>query len=187
MGHSDVFWGEIAPCDHLLQFYDSDNVLLDTLQGFIYGGLQAGESAIVIATPSHLDQLEARLEAMGVNLPAALADDQYIPLNAEETLARFMVNDWPDEERFAKAVNEILSRARGNGRKVRAFGEMVAILWANGLSGATVRLEHLWNKLCHSDGFSLFCAYPKIGITKKDAAQAISDICAAHSRIIGHS
>lgn len=183
--NADMFWGEIAPCDHLLQFYENDRVLLDTLQSFIAGGLQAGESAVVIATPEHLDELENRLEKLGLDLPGALADDQYIPLNAEATLARFMVNGWPDDAKFAEVVTEILTRAGGQGRRVRAFGEMVAILWAKGQVAATVRLENLWNKLCHAEGFSLFCAYPKSGITK-DTSLSMHEICEAHSRVIGN-
>jgi len=66
---------------------------------------------------------------------------------------------------------------------VRAFGEMVAILWAQGNSGATVRLEHLWQDLCQEQNLALFCAYPRCGFTL-DSAQSIEDICAAHSRVI---
>lgn len=180
---TDVFWGEIAPCEHLLQFYENDGVLLDTLAGFVGGGLRAGESAIVIATPQHLDDLEARLETAGLDLPAALSEDWYIPLDAEQTLSKFIRNGLPDDELFEEVVTEVLERARRGGRRVRAFGEMVALLWARGDVAATVRLEHLWNKQCHAEGFSLFCAYPKVGVTQS-ASESMSEICAAHSRFI---
>ena len=58
---SQVFWGEIAPCEHIAQFYENDGVLIDTLTGFVAGGLERGESTIVIATPDHLRSLEERL------------------------------------------------------------------------------------------------------------------------------
>ena len=35
-----VFWGEIAPWEHIAQFYEHDGVLLDSLVGFIGGGLR---------------------------------------------------------------------------------------------------------------------------------------------------
>jgi hypothetical protein len=66
---------------------------------------------------------------------------------------------------------------------VRAFGEMVAILWQQGHNGATVQLENLWNQLHGKNDFSLFCAYPKIGFTQ-NAAESIQKICACHSRVI---
>ena len=58
-----VFWGEIAPCEHIAQFYEHDGVLLDTLAGFVGGGLKQGEGVIVLATAEHLKALEQRLEA----------------------------------------------------------------------------------------------------------------------------
>jgi hypothetical protein len=156
------------------------------LAGFVAGGLRAGEATIVIATPEHLHQLEDRLEATGLDLSAALFDDRYIPLDAEQTLERFMCNGWPDAELFNAVVTEILVRAKGDGRRVRAFGEMVALMWDRGQAAATVRLEHLWNKLCHRDGFSLFCAYPKTGVTR-EYVESMGEICMAHSRLVAGS
>ena len=66
--HNPVFWGEIAPCEHIAQFYEHDGVLLDTLAGFVGGGLKQGEGVIVLATGEHLKALDQRLEASGINL-----------------------------------------------------------------------------------------------------------------------
>src|ERR1700680_2295630 len=93
----EVFWGEIAPCDHIAQFYENDGVLLDTLAGFIGGGLKAVESTIGIATADTLEALEQRLEAAGVDVATARSQDQYIAVLGEEALARFMVRQWPDD------------------------------------------------------------------------------------------
>jgi hypothetical protein len=180
---ANVFWGEIAPCEHIAQFYEHDGVLLDTLMGFVGGGLKAGDSAIIIATAEHLGALEKRMIATGVDLTTARMKDQYITLEAGQALARFMVTGWPDDQLFTDLVTELITRARGNGRRVRAFGEMVALLWARGDTAATIRLEYLWHQLCKSQAFSLFCAYPKTGFTE-DPSKSIDQICAAHSRII---
>jgi hypothetical protein len=61
-----------------------------------------------------------------------LSRSKYIPLDAREVLSKFMVNDWPDENLFNQVINEVIVKAKGNNRNVRAFGEMVAILWAKG-------------------------------------------------------
>ncbi|UUZ48116.1 hypothetical protein LP420_35145 [Massilia sp. B-10] len=44
---------------------------------------------------------------------------------------------------------------------------MVALLWANGEREATIRLEHLWARLCKSDEFDLFCAYPRARASRR--------------------
>ena len=60
---------------------------------------------------------------------------------------------------------------------------MVAVLWANGNNGATVRLEHLWKRLCEDEKLSLFCAYPKSGFTR-DAKTSLQEIFDLHSRVM---
>lgn len=180
---ADVFWGEISPCEHLVQIYQDEDVFLDSLEGFVAGGIVAGDGVVVIATPPHLEALNTRLQSRNIDVESAIRDDQYIALDAEETLAKFMVMGWPDEDFFRALVHDILLRAKGSNRRVRAFGEMVALLWARGNTGATVHLEHLWHRLCHEQSFSLFCAYPKIGFTR-DASASIKEICDAHSRVI---
>jgi hypothetical protein len=149
----------------------------------VAGGLLAGDAALVIATEGHRTALEQRLRESGVDIEAALARDQYLALDADESLSRFMVGDWPDDVLFKKFVGDLLGRLRRNGRRVRAFGEMVATLWAQGRCGATVRLELLWHEVCNEEAFSLFCAYPRIGFTQ-DAAASIEQICAAHSGVV---
>jgi hypothetical protein len=180
---ADVFWGEIAPCEHLVQIYQDDGAFLDSLEGFVAGGLLAGDAVVVIATPSHLASLDDRLVKRGVDTAAAESIEQYITLDAEETLSKFIVDGWPDDDGFRRLVIDILQRAKKGGRRVRAFGEMVAVLWAQGNNGATVRLEHLWHKLCHEEMFSLFCAYPRSGFTR-DASASIKEICDTHSRVV---
>jgi hypothetical protein len=179
----DVFWGEISPCDHSVQLYEDDVTLLDTLEGFVGGGLRKGDAAVVIATAPHRESLRRRLEAQGLDVEAACAQGQYIVLDAEQTIAQFMRNGWPDADLFHACVRQILQRARADERRVRAFGEMVAILWAQGHGGATVRLEHLWSRLCQEEAFSLFCAYPRSGFTR-DMGESIREICATHDRVI---
>jgi hypothetical protein len=180
---SNIFWGEIAPSEHIAQFYDHDSVLMDALEGFIGGGLKTGESAIVIATPEHVGTLDARLAASGVDVATARLHDRYITLDAEQALDKFMSKGWPDDKLFAAFVTELIERASAANRRVRAFGEMVALLWARGDCAATIRLEHLWHEMCKSQAFSLFCAYPKTGFTESPV-KSIEEICAAHSRLI---
>ena len=177
------FWGEIAPCQHFLQLYEQEGAFLDTLEDFVARGLRAGEAVIVIATRSHLGALDLRLHAQGLDPVAAAMAGQYIPLDAAETLSKFMSDGWPDEQRFRAVVRGLLERARVGGRRVRAFGEMVAIMWARGEPAATVRLEHLWHQLCAAEDFALLCAYPRSGFTQ-DMQLSMDQICAAHSQVV---
>jgi hypothetical protein len=189
------FWGEISPSEHLVQIYKDDDVFLDSLEGFIAGGIKAGDGVVVIATPAHLAKLEHRLLTRGIDVGIAAAADQYIALDAKETLAKFMVDgplrdgkaSWPDETLFKAVVTDLITRAGrhpdGTQRRVRAFGEMVALLWKEGMAAATVRLEYLWHEYCQHSGLCLFCAYPRAYFTE-DPELSIRQICAAHSKLV---
>jgi len=182
-----VFWGEIAPCDHLVQVYENEKIFLDTLEGFTGTGFLAKDSVVIIATSTHLDALNARLRSQGFDLSALIESDQYIPINAEDLLSIFLVDDWIDEDIFNGFITDLVSRAKKRNGKVRAFGEMVAILWEKGYCGATVQLENLWNQLHGKDQFTLFCAYPKIGFTQS-ANDSMDIICKQHAKVIdGHA
>jgi hypothetical protein len=137
-------------------------------------------------TDAHLQALEKLLTGCGVQVKDLISEKRYIPLNAEETLAKFMVNNWPDEKLFNETVSALISECSNQGRKIRAFGEMVALLWAQGHSGATVHLEHLWNKFIEKESFCLFCAYPKSGFTD-DITHSMQHICGTHSKMISGS
>jgi hypothetical protein len=178
---TEVFWGEVAPVEHSVQIYDNDSLFMDALEGFASGGFRAGDSVIIIATKVHRGALERRLRARGYDVDLALRENRYIPVDAEEALSKFMVDGRPDEALFQKVIGDLFACA--GGRRVRAFGEMVVLLWNQGNNHATVGLENLWNQYLEREAFCLFCAYPRSSFTQ-DAHTAIGEICRHHSRII---
>ena len=119
---------------HCVQLYDNDVFLSEAMSRFVGTGFEQGEGLVVIATETHCNALEERLKARGLDVDAARARGQYLSLDAEETLAKIMVNGRPDRERFINVVGEAIERlaAAGTSPRVRAFGEMVALLWGAG-------------------------------------------------------
>lgn len=179
-----VFWGEIAPSNHILQIYENDEVILSSLEGYVTAGFDRNESVIIIATDDHISGLNKRLAAAGYDLQKLEKNERYLTVNAHTVLDQFMVNNWPDETQFVSVVSDLISRARGkNNRNIRAYGEMVAILWASGNNGATVNLEKLWNNFCAKKDFSLFCAYPRAGFTQ-EVQDSIYKICSHHTKLV---
>src|SRR4029453_14998904 len=69
-------WGDLGASDHAILVYEEDAHLLDAVSRFAGTGLAAGEAAVVIATPPHREQLEARLGAHGVDLATVRAQGQ---------------------------------------------------------------------------------------------------------------
>ena len=170
--------------EHVVQFYEADPSLSDSLARFIGEGLAAGEAGIVVATREHREELERRLRADGVDLDAARAVDAYVALDAEATLARIMRDGMPDPQRFAEVIGPDMARAARGGRGLRVFGEMVGLLLVGGDASATLRLEDLWNELRRTHAFRLFCAYPLERLGGHGLAHPVAEVCARHSRVI---
>lgn len=183
MQKHEVFWAEICPSEHFVQMYESETVLLDALEAYVGAGLVAGDSVITIATEPHRKALEARLSERAIDIASLRSRDQYIALDAEQTLSRLMVGGWPDEGVFTEVVTELFGRAKLAERRVRLFGEAVAILWASGNRAATVELERLWNCVCETETLSVFCAYPQAAFTF-ETYTAVKQICGLHSKVI---
>ncbi len=173
---------------HTVQFYSEDRFLLQELGHFIGAALAAGSSAVIIATPAHEDSLSNRLMAQGVDLAQAIVAGRYMVLDAAETLSRFMVNGQPDPRLFSEIMGGVISRAasaaRDENHRVVAFGEMVALLWAEGKSEAAIQLEKLWNRAAKAYSFALHCAYPMQGFCREDHAESLLQICAEHSQVL---
>jgi hypothetical protein len=183
-------WAALAPSEHIAQFYRDDEELLDTLTAFVAEGVKAGESTIVIATPEHLRALRHRLLEIDVDMMRALFEDRYIAIEAHVALTSFMVNDLPDEKLLGEFARTLLRRASVQNRKVRAFGEIVALLWARGNHEATVRLEQLWERFCSTHAIAVLCSYPLAAFRDHpphpsgDSEHAVAQLRAAHTRII---
>jgi hypothetical protein len=177
----EEFWQHISHCDHVVQVYESEDSFLDTLETFVMDGFRKDEALIIIATPEHRAALAGRLERNGINVAAAASSGQYIVRDARTCLARFMFDGWPAESRFNAMIEELLAKAREKHPRVRAFGEMVALLWDQKLYRATMRLEHMWTQLCQRESFPLFCAYPKASFDTSDPADC-REVHHAHTK-----
>ena len=78
----------------------------------------------------------------------------------------------------------VISSVTDGRAPVRAFGEMVALLWAEGNYAGAIRLEELWNELQKSHSFSLFCAYPMHSFGGEVYEAEFTEICKQHARVI---
>ena len=166
---------------HLVQYYEKEGFLYDRVTDFMSDGLRGTDSAVLIATRAHRDGVESRLRRRGVDLNDLTAGGRYHALDAQDTLSRFMVDGTPDPQRFATTIGPVIRTARSGDRRVLAFGEMVALLWAEGNRDAALGLEELWNELARQESFALLCAYPISHFDEAAYAKPFADINAAHT------
>lgn len=175
-------WPELVrhpgPRDHMVQIYKDREFLIDAVAQYIGTGLARGEAAIIIARPEHRERFLDALERAGHGPSPALK-----LLDAEATLAKFMVDGMPEWTAFHSVIGGTIAEMRLQYPTVRAYGEMVDILWQGGDKQAAIRLEQFWNEIGQLQTFSLLCAYamdPLHGDTYAD----LESICRCHTHLI---
>ena len=170
---------------HVVQFYGHEEELADRVAGYLLGALRAGGVAVVIATAAHRRAFEGRLADAGVDLAAAARAGTYRALDAGGTLRALMTGGQLDRGAFDRVIGELIADAGRGKRPVRAYGEMVTLLWDDGLVNDAVRLEEMWDSLGLSHSFSLLCSYPARSVTGDGHLEAFAEVCRLHGSVVG--
>jgi DNA-binding NarL/FixJ family response regulator len=175
---------------HQVQFYSHEARFLDIFADFITTVLNAGNVVIVVATPSHRNNLFSKLQATGMNVSAAIEQQNYIALDVAETLSTFMVNGLPVPGQFSKVVGDLIVRtakaAKGDAPRVAACGEWAPVLWAQGKGEAAVRLEQLWDGIAKTYDVDILCSYPLLDFLAEEGPDMFQRICAEHTTVYSH-
>ena len=184
---------------HVVQFYGHEEELADRVAGYLLEALRGDGVAVVIASAPHRQAFEGRLTRVGVDLAAAARDGTYLALDAADTVRALMPGGRLDRDAFDRVVGALIRRAgqagpRGEAgaaehamprRPVRAYGEMVALLWDAGLVDAAVQLEEMWDSLGLQYAFSLFCGYPVGAVSGAGRLEAFAEVCRLHHAVLG--
>lgn len=160
--------------DHLLELYERDSELCKRLDAYVRDGLARDEGVVLVVTAEHTRQLAGVLPR----------DPRIRILDARETLMSLLDDDGqPDEALFEQVVVPVLDRAATGRSGVRAFGEMVDLLWSAGHVEEAIRLEGLWNRAAERRVFRLLCAYRVSTLADGRNTEALARMCHQHSRV----
>jgi hypothetical protein len=167
---------------HVVQFYGHDAELAGKVADYLLGALDRDGVAIVIASPGHGRAVETQLAKAGADLDAACERGAYVALDARSVMREFTAADRLDPDAFGRVVGGLIRRAGAGGRVVRAYSEMVALLWDDGLVNGAAQLEQMWDDLGRELAFSLFCGYRADSVTRD--IDALAEVCRLHGEIL---
>jgi len=170
--------------NHFVQVYKDEAFLLEAVAEYAGTGLRRGEAVVIIATPSHRAAFMQRLEGDGIAAEEARQRGQLLLLDADETLARFTPGGMPEWQSFHALLGGVIAKLRLEHPSVRAYGEMVDLLWQRGEREAAIRLEEFWNDLAGLQTFSLLCAYYMDHLDPAAYSGPLDCICRVHSHLI---
>lgn len=178
--------GELVRSDgaHGLALYESEAELIDTVSRYVVEALHVGDAAVLVATPDHREAFSGAIARSGVDVTAATRSGRLVILDAVETLARFTADGKVDRECFRDVIGGVVREAMSEGVTVRAYGEMVAVLWDEGDILGAIELESFWNGLACELSFTLLCGYPAQSVAAPDRADAAEQLRRAHSHVV---
>jgi hypothetical protein len=168
---------------HAVKFYSDTDALCRIVGNFIGEGLEQGAAAVLFVTPDHAARIESCLRTRAIDVDALKRLGTLVVFDARATLERLMTDGMPKPGAFRRIVGAMLTQVhRGHGRRsIRAYGEMVDLLWKDGLEAAAIRLETLWNQLAETHEFNLLCGY-SMGNFYKGAA--LDEIKGQHTHLV---
>lgn len=150
-------------CAHALEFHRPGERGIGRSAGrFLAGALQARGAALAIATARTASDILAELTRLGIDTARAIHEQRLVILDSADTVSRFTSDNVVDAAQFERTVGETVRAAhrRVAGAPLRAYGDMVGVLWLRSEREAAIELERLWNALQCELGFALFCGYP---------------------------
>jgi len=175
---------EAAAHDHIVQLYQDQDFLNSAVCRYIGAGLQNGDRIVLFPTLPHWNTFQKRLEADGVDVHAARERGQLTVVDAHELLPRFMRDAMPDPQVFQSVISEIFGQARGSYQKMRAWGELVDVLWERGDVAASMNLEDLFDQLNKKIGIAMFCSYLMDNFNGDVQAHMLPRLGTNHSHLI---
>jgi hypothetical protein len=175
---------ETTRCEHAVHFYDSAADLSAVVVPYLAAGADAEEALVVIAQDTHRRAFEEGMRSEGIDLAQARAAGTLALLDAQTTLDAFMPDGELDPARFQEVVGGMLHEAARRAVGIRAYGEMVGLLWTAGDVAGAIELERLWNELARELEFSLFCGYPSASVSDPEQQEAVQEVCELHSVVV---
>jgi MEDS: MEthanogen/methylotroph, DcmR Sensory domain len=173
---------KMSDCEHLVEFFDSDERLVSQAADFLLEGFENGATCIAVFTDEHRQQIDAVLNAQGAHTDNLAADYRYVFVDAHAALDSLMLHDKLDIAEFHRTFGGLLQLAASGGKSVRIVGEVVSLLVAKGKFATVIELEEAWNELSRMYAFGLYCVYLTNAVAPSFDAAYRNHICSIHSR-----
>jgi len=149
---------------------------------FLLPALREGSMAVAALTGDHQSAVERALALAGIDVEAARARGDYVPVDSEQLAETWVTGGEVDVERFEVATHELFQAAAGRPGETRICGDLATVLWDEGEVEAVLTLEHLWSHIRGAPAFEMLCLY-STSVIENAPVDAFSAACALHTKI----
>lgn len=170
---------------HVAQFYahpgERDRAVVD----WIRPALEKGAGAILICTPANAAAVRDGLRGHGLDPVALERAGRLHVVRARDLMSRFIDDEGPRPVTFRALAHDLVVKVRmacgDRHAEVRAWGEMVHLLWEGGRPDAAHRLEELWNEALPDANVHLLCSYDVSNSTPEARAALKQNVLGTHA------
>lgn len=173
-----------AAGNHIVQLYQDEDDLGESLARFTASGLALGEGVAFCGSTNRWQTLCERLRAAGIDTHGAVLRGQLRLFASRVILSSCMSHAVPDRLAFNEAVGGILNLMRVRYPVLRVFGQLTDDLWASGRRAAAEAIEDFWNALADTQRFALLCACPLDSLDGRAYEGALQSVCRHHTHLI---
>ena len=145
--------------EHVVRLYEGAEALAGEVASFALQGVREGSAVLVIATREHAPLFREAMQRRGLAVASLEGVGQLRFVEAEGLLEQFCPGGVLDRARFTELLGALIETGQARFGRVRAFGEMVNLLWSRGERTTALALEECWDGLIASTSLGLLCAY----------------------------
>lgn len=159
MGAAAILRPGVGIHSHDVQIYSERNELAATVADFLTEGLERGDGCLVLATAENVRAFAFELAARGFDLDALQAERRLALADAERTVEEICSGTEPSAASLEAVVARLTGELDAPSGRIRAYGELVDVLWRHGARAESERLEEYWNRLLERRRIDLLCGY----------------------------
>jgi hypothetical protein len=173
-----------VPAHGLLLRHDADALERD-IAAFLHQCLSAREGCLVLTRASRWARVRERLEALGSDVTGALETGRLLHFDSDPLIAALFAGETFDPEVLERKVHPALLwlREATGGAPVRAYGDLVDVLWQEGRPAHALLLEKAWHDLLKRDPVTLLCGYVVDPLAAALDSRAFLPLCRAHGHV----
>lgn len=167
--------------NHIVQVCQNQTSQAEILAQYVKEGLANGEGVVIIARPALRKAFISQMNALDLDLHTLKSQGQIKFFDAEFLLSGLLIDGKLDNQAFQQLVATPALDTQLKFGKVRAFGEMVDVLWKNAQPDLAIELEGLWNGLCNKHEIMLLCTYLLDSLDPNTYDNSLERICKCHT------
>ncbi len=170
--------------NHIVQVCQDETSQAEMLTQYVMEGLENSEGIVIIARPALRKAVISKMKEIDLDAQVLKSEGKIKFFDAEFLLSGFLIDGVLDEQAFQQFVASPVLAMQLKYGKVRAFGEMVDVLWKDAQQDLAIELEGWWGELCDKHSFMLLCTYLLDSLDPNNYENSLERICKCHTHLL---